>query len=59
MTKRERIQELDAYRALAIMAVLAIHATSEALAATIGTRAYPLYLLVNTFSKFAVPVFIF
>lgn len=59
VTKRERIQELDAYRALAIMAVLAIHATSEALAATIGSRAYPLYLLINTFSKFAVPVFIF
>lgn len=59
MTLKERIQELDAYRALAIMAVLAIHATSEAVALTIGTRSYPLYLVVNIISKFAVPVFIF
>nr|WP_156160109.1 acyltransferase family protein [Paenibacillus sp. E194] len=57
MTKRERIQELDAYRALAIMAVLAIHATSEALAATIGSRAYPLYLLINTFRNLPYPFY--
>ncbi|WP_036650553.1 acyltransferase [Paenibacillus pini] len=59
MIKKERINELDVFRSFAIMAVVAIHATSQTLAATINTSSYYPFLFMNVFSKFAVPVFIF
>lgn len=59
MTKKERIYELDIFRSLAIMAVLTIHATSQTLVETKGSLLYLPFLFLNTFSNFAVPVFIF
>ncbi|KRE44797.1 acyltransferase [Paenibacillus sp. Soil522] len=58
--KRPHLPELDIVRAFGIMAVIMIHATSSIVAiydhqATL----YPLYLFLNIFTKFAVPVFIF
>ncbi|GIP30693.1 acyltransferase 3 [Paenibacillus sp. J23TS9] len=59
MRKKERIYELDVFRSFAIMAVLTIHATSQTLVETKGTSLYIPFLFLNTFSSFAVPVFIF
>ncbi|MGN7360822.1 acyltransferase [Paenibacillus sp. SAF-054] len=59
MIKKERIYELDIFRSFAIMAVLMIHATSQTLAETRGSSLYLPFLFLNTFSSFAVPVFIF
>ncbi|MDO7908500.1 acyltransferase [Paenibacillus sp. JX-17] len=59
MIKRERIPELDVYRAMAIMAVIMIHATSQTIVETQGSSLFHPFLLLNIFSKFAVQVFIF
>lgn len=58
--KKEHINELDITRALAILAVLMIHSTSTPVT-TISSNSsfFPLYVFLNIFSKFAVPVFIF
>ncbi|MEK5231868.1 acyltransferase [Lysinibacillus sp. FSL K6-0232] len=58
--KRAHIYELDVTRALAILAVLLIHATSTPVTVlTSDSKLYPLYVVLNIFPKFAVPVFIF
>lgn len=58
--KRPYLPELDIVRTFGILAVIMIHATS-AIVATYDHHAtlYPLYVFLNTVSKFAVPVFIF
>lgn len=58
--KRPYLPELEIARAFGIMAVVMIHATS----AVIGgydhlSTLYPFYVFLNTFPKFAVPVFVF
>ncbi|UHA75222.1 acyltransferase [Paenibacillus sp. 481] len=58
MAKKENISSLSIYRALAMLAVLFIHATSEAIAKTKGSDLFFGYNFINTFSKFAVPSFI-
>jgi peptidoglycan/LPS O-acetylase OafA/YrhL len=58
--KRPYLPELDLVRAFGIMAVVMIHATSSVVARyDHHSTLYPLYVFLNVFSKFAVPVFIF
>ncbi|WP_342535433.1 acyltransferase [Lysinibacillus sp. FSL K6-1151] len=58
--KRAHINELNITRALAILAVLLIHSTSTSVTALSNeSKFYPLYVFLNIFPKFAVPVFIF
>lgn len=59
MKQKERIPQLDIFRAIAIFAVLAIHATSRTLAETQGTSMFHPFLFINKFSQFAVPSFVF
>lgn len=55
-----RIEYLDLYRAIAIMAVVAIHATSTAVAHyPKNTFDHDLFYFWNTFLQFAVPAFLF
>lgn len=58
--KRAHIHELNITRALAILAVLIIHATSTPVTVLPSdSKLYPLYIFFNISAKFAVPVFIF
>lgn len=58
--KKPKLIELDIVRAFAILAVLVIHGTSEAtVEIPIGSTSQALYLGINKFSNFAVPLFIF
>jgi peptidoglycan/LPS O-acetylase OafA/YrhL len=58
--KRPYLPELDIVRAFGIMAVVMIHATSSIVVRyDHHSTLYPLYVFLNIFSKFAVPVFIF
>ena len=58
--KRAHIDELNITRALAIIAVLLIHSTSTPVTAlSSDSSLYPIYVFLNIFSKFSVPVFIF
>ncbi|WP_151737742.1 acyltransferase ['Paenibacillus yunnanensis' Narsing Rao et al. 2020] len=59
MGQKERIPQLDIFRALAIFAVLAIHATSRTIAETQGSNLFHPFLFINKFSQFAVPSFVF
>lgn len=57
---RDRIEYLDVYRALAILAVLLIHTTSSAVGfLPKDSVLYPLYFAMNTSAHFAVPAFLF
>jgi len=58
--RKTKLLELEIVRALAILAVLIIHGTSEAtVELPVGSGSQALYLAVNKLSNFAVPVFIF
>ncbi|AKG37002.1 acyltransferase [Paenibacillus durus] len=59
MEQKERIPQLDIFRAISILAVLAIHATSRTLAETLNTPLFHPFLFINKFSQFAVPSFVF
>lgn len=59
MGQKERIPQLDIFRAVAIFAVIAIHATSRTLAETLDTSMFHPFLFINKFSQFAVPSFVF
>jgi peptidoglycan/LPS O-acetylase OafA/YrhL len=57
---RPYLPQLDIFRAFGILAVLMIHATSSIVASyDHQATLYPLYIFLNNFAKFAVPVFIF
>lgn len=58
--KKQQIKEIYIFRAIAILAVIMIHATSESIG-KINKESlyYPLYNGLNIFSSFAVPTFIF
>ena len=59
MGKRGRIDELDLVRAIAIIAVIAIHSTTNPIVnLDKNSVMYPFYIFINTFSAFAVPTFI-
>lgn len=59
MGQKERIPQLDIFRAISIFAVVAIHATSRTLAETLNTPLFHPFLFINKFSQFAVPSFVF
>jgi probable poly-beta-1,6-N-acetyl-D-glucosamine export protein len=57
---RTKITEIDVIRAIAILAVVMIHATSGGTyVPTIGSLTQKLFFSINMFGSFAVPVFIF
>ena len=58
--KREHIKEINIFRAIAILAVIMIHATSESInKINKESLYYVFYNGLNVFSSFAVPSFIF
>jgi len=60
--KREKLDYLDILRGFAILAVLAIHTTSQPVASAHlreTSSLYPLYHIVNAGAHFAVPSFLF
>jgi peptidoglycan/LPS O-acetylase OafA/YrhL len=58
--KKSKLLELDIVRAIAILAVLTIHGTSEAtVELPVGSISQAVYLAINKLSNFAVPLFIF
>lgn len=59
MARKERVPELDIFRAIATLGVLAIHGTSQTLKETLNTSLFHPFLFINKFSSFAVPVFVF
>ncbi|MBH5319168.1 acyltransferase [Paenibacillus sp. GSMTC-2017] len=57
---KKNIVELNVVKAIAILAVLIIHATANSrVDVPWGSQSAPFYLIVNQLSMFAVPVFIF
>jgi probable poly-beta-1,6-N-acetyl-D-glucosamine export protein len=59
MERRARLHELDLFRAICILSVILIHATSFATLAMADNRLYGVYNFLNIFSKFGVTSFIF
>ncbi|TVY07418.1 acyltransferase [Paenibacillus cremeus] len=56
---KPKLLELDIVRAIAILAVVAIHSTSDATVdLAFGSGSHALYLAINKLCNFAVPVFI-
>ncbi|GIQ66166.1 hypothetical protein PACILC2_47340 [Paenibacillus cisolokensis] len=49
MLKRERLNELDLVRAMAIVCVIMVHATSSAIAETTGMRSFVVYNFLTSF----------
>lgn len=58
--KKTKLVEIDFVRAVAILAVLLIHGTSEGIAELkAGSLSHTMYLVLNKLSHFTVPVFVF
>lgn len=57
--RRVRIEYLSIFRAMAIVSVLFIHATSSTMNEALNSDLYYGYVFFNIFNKFAVPAFIF
>ncbi|MFF2885734.1 acyltransferase [Paenibacillus sp. NPDC057967] len=58
--KGSRLSEIDLVRAIAIIGVLAVHATSFSTVEMLAyPNSYPVYNFINIFLKFGTPVFIF
>ncbi|WP_240647637.1 FAD-dependent oxidoreductase [Paenibacillus nanensis] len=57
-TKKEHIPELQLVRAIAILGVLSVHASSNALLNMKDSAYYFFYHLANTFMRFGTPTFI-
>src|SRR5438105_649855 len=58
MGKKPKIVEIDIIRAIAILAVVVIHGTSNAVMLPLGTVSQAVFFAVNRLSHFTVPVFI-
>ncbi|MGZ9583579.1 acyltransferase family protein [Paenibacillus marinisediminis] len=56
--EKEKVDFLSIYRAMAIMAVILIHSTSQPVAAAKTSDLYYIYVFLNIAAKFAVPSFI-
>lgn len=59
MAAKPHLPEMTVLRAISILAVLMVHATSSAVVTYKESSAYPLYSLLNSLSIFCVPAFIF
>ena len=57
--KKERLPHLDIYRALAILGVLHVHASSFATVDALDSRFYYIINFINIFFKYGTPSFIF
>ncbi|KRF43353.1 acyltransferase [Paenibacillus sp. Soil787] len=58
MLSRPKLTEIDIVRAIAIIAVLVIHGTSDATQLPIGTASHAVFFILNKASLFTVPLFI-
>lgn len=56
--KKDRIPELQIIRALCILAVVTVHATSYATIQMTGSRYFMIYNFLNIFMKYGTPTFI-
>ncbi|WP_172198191.1 acyltransferase [Saccharibacillus qingshengii] len=56
--KRERLPQLDTFRALAILGVLHVHATSLATVESVNLKAFYLINVINVFFRYGTPSFI-
>ncbi|GAB6928118.1 acyltransferase [Paenibacillus sp. JCM 10914] len=59
LNKKERLPHLDIFRAMAILGVLHVHATSFATVAAVDSRFYYIINFLNIFFKYGTPSFIF
>lgn len=60
LSKSAKIEELDIFRAVAILAVIMIHITANPIVQLpVHSFFYPIYLSANVLSRFTVPSFIF
>ncbi|HEY2492650.1 MAG TPA: acyltransferase [Paenibacillus sp.] len=57
--QKEKIPELQLVRAMAIMGVLCVHSTSDAVSAMTGSGYFFIYNFFNIFMKLGTPTFIF
>lgn len=58
MVKKERIDEINLVRAFAIIGVLMVHSTSNAVSETVQSSFFAFYNFANIFFKFGTPTFI-
>lgn len=58
MAGKERIEEINLVRAFAILGVLMVHATSNAVSETVESAFFAAYNFANIFFKFGTPTFI-
>lgn len=58
MSSRPKLTEIDILRAIAIIAVLVIHGTSDATQLPLGTGSHAVFFILNKASLFTVPLFI-
>ncbi|OWA35690.1 acyltransferase [Saccharibacillus sp. O16] len=57
-TQRERLPQLDTFRALAILGVIHVHATSAAVFESVDLKAFYLINFLNVFFRYGTPAFI-
>ncbi|WP_046228417.1 acyltransferase [Paenibacillus dauci] len=57
--KKERLPQLDFFRAIAIIGVLHVHSTSNATIEAVNTSLYYVFNFLNLFFKYGTPSFIF
>ena len=59
LPRKERVPELEMLRGIAILGVMMVHATSSAVVTVQNSLPRDAYIILNTFSLFCVPAFIF
>ncbi|MFC4098378.1 acyltransferase [Paenibacillus xanthanilyticus] len=59
MSKNENVNELNVLRAIAILGVLAVHATSASTLKLVKHDSFVVYNVINTLALFCVPAFVF
>ncbi|TYP69209.1 acyltransferase [Paenibacillus methanolicus] len=59
MSRNENVNELNVLRAIAILGVLAVHATSASTLKLVKHDSFVVYNIINTLALFCVPAFVF
>ncbi|MFB9324946.1 acyltransferase [Paenibacillus aurantiacus] len=59
MSKNENVNELNVLRAIAILGVLTVHATSASTLKLVKHDSFVMYNMINTLALFCVPAFVF